>query len=90
MKTFILSYIGFAIIVFIWLYCDTKYYELKDTIKYYDEIDNHINNINTKLMAADTNDERNYLRLIDKKTYWQTLKKNKLKVKWLLRFKKYL
>lgn len=80
----------FAIIVFIWLYCDTKYYELKDTIKYYNEIDVHIDNINTELMAADTIDENNYLRLIDKKTYWQTLKKNKTKVKWLLRFKKYL
>lgn len=89
MKTFILSYTGFAIIVFIWLYCDTKYYELKDTIKYYNEIDNHIDSINTALLSVNTNDEKNYLRLVDKRTYWQTLKKNKSKVKWLLRFKKY-
>lgn len=90
MKIFILSYIGFAIIVFIWMYCDTKYYELKDTVKYYDEIDNRIDTINATLASTNVIDEEKYLILVDKKTYWQTLKKNKSKVKWLLRFKKYL
>lgn len=67
--------------------CDIKYYEIRDTLRYYNTMNNHIKAIDDKLSKTDKDDFGELNRLMDERDYWLSLNKGKEKYKWILRLK---
>ena len=67
--------------------CDIKYYEIRDTLRYYNTMNNHIKAINDKLSKIDKDDLGELNRLMDERDYWLSLNKGKEKYKWIIRLK---
>lgn len=78
--------IAFAVI-FILLVCDIKYYEIRDTLRNYNTMNNHIKAIDDKLSKIDKDDFVELNRLMDERNYWLSLNKGKEKYKWIIRLK---
>lgn len=90
MTEFLIYYLIACVLIFIWMVCDLKYYEIRDTLKYYHTMNKHIEEINDKIKNADKDDIEQINHLLDEKTYWENLNKDKEKVKYLLHLKKYM
>ena len=67
--------------------CDIKYYEIRDTLRYYNTMNNHIKAIDDKLSKIDKDDFVELNRLMDERNYWLLLNKEKEKYKWIIRLK---
>ena len=67
--------------------CDIKYYEIRDTLRYYNTMNNHIKAIDDKLSKIDKDDFVELNRLMDERNYWLLLNKGKEKYKWIIRLK---
>lgn len=67
--------------------CDIKYYEIRDTLRYYNTMNNHIKAIDDKLSKIDKDDFVELNRLMDERNYWLSLNKGKEKYKWIIRLK---
>ena len=67
--------------------CDIKYYEIRDTLRYYNTMNNHIKAIDDKLSKIDKDDFVELNRLMDERDYWLSLNKGKEKYKWFIRLK---
>lgn len=67
--------------------CDIKYYEIRDTLRHYNMMDNHIKAIDDKLSKIDKNNFVELNRLMDERNYWLSLNKGKEKYKWIIRLK---
>lgn len=67
--------------------CDIKYYEIRDTLRHYNTMNNHIKAIDDKLSKIDKDDFVELNRLMDERNYWLSLNKGKEKYKWIIRLK---
>ena len=67
--------------------CDIKYYEIRDTLRHYNTMDNLIKAIDDKLSKIDKDDFVELNRLMDERNYWLSLNKGKEKYKWIIRLK---
>ena len=67
--------------------CDIKYYEIRDTLRYYNTIIHRIKAIDDKLSKIDKDDFVELNRLMDERNYWLSLNKGKEKYKWIIRLK---
>lgn len=67
--------------------CDIKYYEIRDTLRNYNTMNNHIKAIDDKLSKIDKDDFVELNRLMDERNYWLSLNKGKEKYKWIIRLK---
>lgn len=67
--------------------CDIKYYEIRDTLRHYNMMDNYIKAIDDKLSKIDKNNFVELNRLMDERNYWLSLNKEKEKYKWIIRLK---
>lgn len=67
--------------------CDIKYYEIRDTLRHYNTMNNHIKAIDDKLSKIDKDDFVELNRLMDERNYWLSLNKRKEKYKWIIRLK---
>lgn len=67
--------------------CDIKYYEIRDTLRHYNTMNNHIKAIDDKLYKIDKDDFVELNRLMDERNYWLSLNKGKEKYKWIIRLK---
>ena len=67
--------------------CDIKYYEIRDTLRYYNTMNNHIKAIDDKLSKIDKDDFVELNRLMDERNYWLSLNKGKEKYKWIIHLK---
>ena len=84
---FVTCYLIACIVIFILMVCDIKYYEIRDTLRYYNTMNNHIKAIDDKLSKTDKDDFGELNRLMDERDYWLSLNKGKEKHKWILRLK---
>lgn len=84
---FVTCYLIACIVIFILIVCDIKYYEIRDTLRYYNTMNNHIKAIDDKLSKIDKDDFGELNRLMDERDYWLSLNKGKEKYKWILRLK---
>lgn len=84
---FVTCYLIACIVIFILIVCDIKYYEIRDTLRYYNTMNNHIKAIDDKLSKTDKDDFGELNRLMDERDYWLSLNKGKEKYKWILRLK---
>lgn len=84
---FVTCYLIACIVIFIWMVCDIKYYEIRDTLRYYNTMNNHIKAIDDKLSKIDKDDFVELNRLMDERNYWLSLNKGKEKYKWIIRLK---
>ena len=67
--------------------CDIKYYEIRDTLRHYNTMNNHIKAIDDKLYKIDKDDFGELNRLMDERDYWLSLNKGKEKYKWIIHLK---
>lgn len=67
--------------------CDIKYYEIRDTLRHYNTMNNRIKAIDDKLSKIDKDDFVELNRLMDERNYWLSLNKGKEKYKWIIRLK---
>ena len=67
--------------------CDIKYYEIRDTLRHYNTMNNHIKAIDDKLSKTDKDDFGELNRLMDERDYWLSLNKGKEKYKWIIHLK---
>ena len=84
---FVIYYLIACIVIFILIVCDIKYYEIRDTLRYYNTMNNHIKAIDDKLSKIDKDDFVELNRLMDERNYWLSLNKGKEKYKWIIRLK---
>lgn len=84
---FVTCYLIACIVIFIWMVCDIKYYEIRDTLRYYNTMNDHIKAIDDKLSKIDKDDFVELNRLMDERNYWLSLNKGKEKYKWIIRLK---
>ena len=84
---FVTCYLIACIVIFILIVCNIKYYEIRDTIRYYNTMNNHIKAIDDKLSKIDKDDFVELNRLMDERNYWSSLNKGKEKYKWIIRLK---
>ena len=84
---FVTCYLIACIVIFISMVCDIKYYEIRDTLRYYNTMNNHIKAIDDKLSKIDKDDFVELNRLMDERNYWLSLNKGKEKYKWIIRLK---
>ena len=84
---FVTCYLIACIVIFILIVCDIKYYEIRDTLRYYNTMNNHIKVIDDKLSKTDKDDFGELNRLMDERNYWLSLNKGKEKYKWIIRLK---
>ena len=84
---FVTCYLIACIVIFILIVCDIKYYEIRDTLRYYNTMNNHIKAIDDKLSKIDKDDFVELNRLMDERNYWLLLNKEKEKYKWIIRLK---
>ena len=84
---FVTCYLIACIVIFIWMVCDIKYYEIRDTLRHYNTMNNHIKAIDDKLSKIDKDDFVELNRLMDERNYWLLLNKGKEKYKWIIRLK---
>lgn len=84
---FVICYLIVCIVIFILMVCDIKYYEIRDTLRYYNTMDNIIKAIDDKLSKIDKDDFDELNRLMDERYYWLLLNKGKEKYKWIIRLK---
>ena len=67
--------------------CDIKYYEIRDTLRHSNTMNNRIKAIDDKLSKIDKDDFVELNRLMDERNYWLLLNKRKEKYKWIIRLK---
>ena len=84
---FVTCYLIACIVIFILIVCDIKYYEIRDTLRYYNTMNNRIKAIDDKLSKIDKDDFVELNRLMDERNYWLSLNKGKEKYKWIIRLK---
>ena len=84
---FVTCYLIACIVIFILIVCDIKDYEIRDTLRYYNTMNNHIKAIDDKLSKIDKDDFVELNRLMDERNYWLSLNKGKEKYKWIIRLK---
>ena len=84
---FVTCYLIACNVIFILMVCDIKYYEIRDTLRYYNTMNNHIKAIDDKLSKIDKDDFVELNRLMDERNYWLSLNKGKEKYKWIIRLK---
>lgn len=84
---FVIYYLIACAVIFILMVCDIKYYEIRDILRHYDTINNHIKVIDDKLSKTDKDDFGELNRLMDERDYWLSLNKGKENYKWILRLK---
>ena len=84
---FVTCYLIACIVIFILIVCDIKYYEIRDTLRYYNTMNNHIKAIDDKLSKIDKDDFVELNRLMNERYYWLLLNKGKEKYKWIIRLK---
>ena len=84
---FVTCYLIACIVIFILMVCDIKYYEIRDTLRYYNTMNNRIKAIDDKLSKIDKDDFVELNRLMDERNYWLSLNKRKEKYKWIIRLK---
>lgn len=84
---FVTCYLIACIVIFILMVCDIKYYEIRDTLRYYNTMNNRIKAIDDKLSKIDKDDFVELNRLMDERNYWLSLNKGKEKYKWIIRLK---
>lgn len=86
MKTFLICYVILSLIVILLSFIDITYYDIKWTIKHYEEIDEKVdyytNLLNDKSIKSKTTDELE--NIFDSYDYWTNLQNTKKKIKWLL------
>lgn len=86
MKTFLICYVILSLIVILLSFIDITYYDIKWTIKHYEEIDEKVyyytNLLNDKSIESKTTDELG--NILDSYDYWTNLQNTKKKIKWLL------
>ena len=85
--SFVIYYLIACAVIFILIICDIKYYEIRDTLRYYNTMNNHIKAIDDKLSKIDKDDFVELNRLMDERNYWLSLNKGKEKYKWIIRLK---
>lgn len=84
---FVTYYLIACAVIFILLVYDIKYYEIRDTLRNYNTMNNHIKAIDDKLSKIDKDDFVELNRLMDERNYWLSLNKGKEKYKWIIRLK---
>lgn len=84
---FVIYYLIACAVIFILMVCDIKYYEIRDTLRHYNMMDNYIKAIDDKLSKIDKNNFVELNRLMDERNYWLSLNKEKEKYKWIIRLK---
>lgn len=84
---FVTYYLIACTVIFILIVCDIKYYEIRNTLRYYNTMNNHIKAIDDKLSKIDKDDFVELNRLMDERNYWLSLNKGKEKYKWIIRLK---
>ena len=84
---FVTYYLIACTVIVILLVCDIKYYEIRDTLRNYNTMNNHIKAIDDKLSKIDKDDFVELNRLMDERNYWLSLNKGKEKYKWIIRLK---
>ena len=84
---FVTYYLIACTVIVILLVCDIKYYEIRDTLRHYNTMNNHIKAIDDKLSKIDKDDFVELNRLMDERNYWLSLNKGKEKYKWIIRLK---
>ena len=84
---FIIYYLIACAVIFIFMVCDIKYYEIRDILRHYNTINNYIKVIDDKLSKTDKDDFGELNRLMDERDYWLSLNKGKEQYKWILRLK---
>ena len=84
---FVIYYLIACAVIFIFMVCDIKYYEIRDTLRHYNTMNNHIKAIDDKLSKIDKDDFVELNRLMDERNYWLSLNKGKEKYKWIIRLK---
>lgn len=86
MKTFLICYVILSLIVIILSFIDITYYDIKWTIKHYEEIDKKVdyytNLLNDKTFESKTIEELE--SILDSYDFWMNLQNTKKKIKWLL------
>ena len=83
--SFVIYYLIACALIFILIRCDSKYYEIRDTGRHYNTMNNHIKVIDDKLSKIDKDDFGELNRLMDERNYWLSLNKGKEKYKWIIR-----
>lgn len=84
---FVTYYLIACTVIFILIVCDIKYYEIRNTLRYYNTMNNHIKAIDDKLSKIDKDDFVELNRLMDERNYWLSLNKGKEKYKWIIHLK---
>ena len=84
---FVIYYLIACAVIFIFMVCDIKYYEIRDILRHYNTINNYIKVIDDKLSKTDKDDFGELNRLMDERDYWLSLNKGKEQYKWILRLK---
>lgn len=78
---FVTCYLIACTVIFILIVCDIKYHEIRDTLRNYNTMNNHIKAIDDKLSKIDKDDFVELNRLMDERNYWLLLNKGKEKYK---------
>lgn len=84
MTTFLICYLVFLFITFLLLFADIIYYDIKDVIKNYENIDEQFEHFYKEIESMQLTEE-NYQQLTDvynQYDYWNNLKQTKEKLKW--------
>ena len=84
---FVTCYLIACTVIFILIVCDIKYYEIRDTLRHYNTMNNHIKAIDDKLSKIDKDDFVELNRLMNERNYRLSLNKGKEKYKWIIRLK---
>ena len=84
---FVIYYLIACAVIFILMVCDIKYYEIRDILRHYNTINNHIKVIDDKLSKTDKDDFGELNRVMYDIDYWLSFNKKKEKHKWILRLK---
>ena len=84
---FVTCYLIACTVIFILIVCDIKYYEIRDTLRHYNTINDYIKVIDDKLSKTDKDDFGELNQLMDERDYWLLLNKGKEKYKWIIRLK---
>jgi predicted PurR-regulated permease PerM len=90
MTTFLICYIVFLCITFLLVLADIVYYDIKDVIKNYENIDKQLEYFSKEIENMQLS-EKTYQQLADAYTqysYWNHLKQTKEKLKWLFHISK--
>lgn len=86
MKTFLICYGIFSLLLIILSFIDITYYDIKWTIKHYEEIDEKVSYYTNLLKEKHLDDEnmKELEELLDSYDYWVNLQNTKKKIKWIL------